>query len=175
MDKIMFNDKFLLTDAVIDRRKTMTRRKNAKYHVGQIVAVAQRYSQLEKEIEREGLPLNLQEWVYKHKGYHNKMYVRAEDMPRKIKITSCKQERLQDISDEDCLKEGVVRACIGYYVPGLKANWEKESHIEAENGETWKLFPTPQEAFACLINKIEGKGTWEENPTVYAYEFELIN
>lgn len=178
MDKIMFNDKFRLTDAVIDRRKTMTRRKKAKYRVGQIVGIAQCYKKI---IEEEYLPSQIETEVCRlvrtnHKGCTNKMYVSGDHMPHHIQFTGCKQERLQDISDEDCLKEGVVRACIGYYVPGMKCkDWEKESHVEAENGQTWKLFPTPQEAFAYMIDKVEGKGTWESNPTVYAYEFELIN
>jgi hypothetical protein len=30
-----------------------------------------------------------------------------------------------------------------------------------------------QEAFAALIDKINGYGTWESNPYVWAYDFEL--
>lgn len=33
---------------------------------------------------------------------------------------------------------------------------------------------TPREAFAALIDKVSGKGTWESNPYVWAYEFELM-
>lgn len=29
-------------------------------------------------------------------------------------------------------------------------------------------------AFAALIDKVSGKGTWESNPYVWAYEFELM-
>ncbi|MBR0195257.1 MAG: hypothetical protein IJQ32_03310 [Paludibacteraceae bacterium] len=170
MDKIMFNDKFRMTDAVIDRRKTMTRRKKAKYRVGQIVGIAQCYKKI---IEEEYLPSQIETEVCRlvranHKGCTNKMYVSGDHMPHHIKFTDCKQERLQDISDEDCLKEGVERrddvitsqmeSVIRYQVPG-----------------TCRMFATPQEAFAFLIDKVEGKGTWESNPTVYAYEFELIN
>ena len=35
-------------------------------------------------------------------------------------------------------------------------------------------FDTPREAFAALIDKVSGKGTWESNPYVWAYEFELM-
>ena len=37
-----------------------------------------------------------------------------------------------------------------------------------------KFFPSPQRAYADLIDKISGKGTWESNPWVVAYSFELI-
>jgi hypothetical protein len=32
---------------------------------------------------------------------------------------------------------------------------------------------TPRQAFAALIDKVSGKGTWESNPYVFVYEFEL--
>ena len=35
-------------------------------------------------------------------------------------------------------------------------------------------FDSPREAFAALIDRISGRGTWQRNPWVYAYEFELI-
>ena len=142
------------------------------YNVGEIVAIAQRYSQIEKEIKKLGLPFDLK----KHKGYNNKMFVRAEDMPDHIKITDRKLEHLQDISDEDCLKEGVRKGFIGYYVPRIKCkNWEEEAHVDTKDGHTWKLFPTPQEAFAAMIDKVSGKGTWESNPLVFAYEYKRID
>lgn len=35
-------------------------------------------------------------------------------------------------------------------------------------------YVTPREPYAKLIDKISGKGTWERNPLVFVYEFELI-
>jgi hypothetical protein len=185
--KIMFNDKFGLTQAVLDGRKTMTRRvvkgeiplgnweeteKYAIYHVGEVVAIAQSYRDVylnSSSIYKIGL-------LGRTAGWRNKMYVSADDMPHQIKITNIRVERLQDISDEDCLREGVVKNTIGYFVEGLKCkDWEKESHVEMENGETLKLFPTPREAFAALIDKVSGRGTWESNPMVWVYKFELVD
>ena len=36
-------------------------------------------------------------------------------------------------------------------------------------------FVTLREAFKALIDKVSGKGTWDRNPLVYVYEFELID
>lgn len=33
---------------------------------------------------------------------------------------------------------------------------------------------TPQLAFKALINRTSGMGTWEMNPWVFAYTFELV-
>ena len=214
MQKIMFNDRYGLTDAVIEGRNTMTRRlvpgslteqwiefvsdapsvggvyvhesekdfyerETPRYKVGEIVAVAQNYFLTYDESKWEsGIWYN--EFadgsdITNHAGWINKMFVKAEYMPHQIRITGIRCERLQDISDEDCMKEGVVGGIIGYYVPGIQCkDWSKESYVDTEDGRTWKLFPTPREAFAALIDKISGGGTWESNPWVVIYEFELV-
>ena len=92
MDKIMFNDQCFLTEATIARIKTMTRRKNARYRVGQIVGIAQCYRKI---IEEEYLPSQIETDVCRlvranHKGCTNKMYVSGDLMPHHIKFTGCK-------------------------------------------------------------------------------------
>lgn len=208
MKKIMFNDRYGLTQAVIKGRKTMTRRMisgspllpadhieearyfagfiqivandgetllefKSRYKVGEVVAVAQRY----QDIFDYSNCVNPYAWEDDDKpsGWTNKMLTKAELMPHQIRITGIKCERLQDISDAECMKEGVVGGIIGYYVPGIKCkDWSKESYVDTEDGRTWKLFPTPREAFASLIDKVSGRGTWKRNPWVVAYEFELV-
>ena len=108
-------------------------------------------------------------------GWTNKMFVKASLLPHHIRITDVKIEHLQDISDKECLREGVKRASIGFYAEGVKVkDWEKEAHRETASG-CLKLFPFPRLAFASLIDKISGKGTWESNPWVVAYSFELVD
>ena len=197
----MFNDKYGLTQAVLECQKTITRRAvpeellecitwyaqgdeagliyrliaNSTYKVGEVVAIAQSYNDVIEEWKKgygQGFCFSPKDRA----GMTNKMFVRSEEMPHHIKITNIRVEHLQDISDEDCLREGVVKNTIGYYVEGLKCkDWEKESHIEMKNGETLKLFPTPREAFAALIDKVSGIGTWYSNPMVWVYEFKLVD
>lgn len=212
MKKIMFNDKFLLTQAVLNGTKTMTRRLlkvpktcNGKevysfniltnnagtqcvdlvdenevvlgswkphYEVGEVVAIAQSYKEVYPNADFEMVGDG---FMKESSGWTNKMFVKADLMPHHIKITDVRVERLQDISDDDCLKEGIRKATIGYYVDGLMVrDWEKESHRETESGNI-KLFPTPKLAYASLINKICGKDTWERNPWVEAYTFTRVD
>ena len=99
------------------------------------------------------------DFITESAGWSNKMFVRAELMPRHIESTDVKVERLQDISDEDALKEGVFKLTDKYFLPSGIA----------------KVLTSAREAFACLIDAISGKGTWESNPFVAAYSFELID
>ena len=94
-------------------------------------------------------------------GWTNKMFVRADLMEETIRITDIQLQRLNNITDEDCLKEGVEKWIDCYIVSGIMEN----------QGKNNVCFDTPREAFAALIDRISGKGTWECNPWVYAYEF----
>ena len=190
----MFNDKYGLTEAVLQGRKTMTRRMISNdfptegveligitgigaefrigenyepvfvrlpYKVGEVVAIAQSYKDVYDSIKN---PCELfsdrlfNSLLKEHKGWTNKMFVKAEFMPHRIRITDLKIERLQDISDEDCLKEGVKQwTRFTYSVDGIYYD-----------------FIEPREAFAALIDKVSVRGTWETNPWVVAYSYELV-
>ena len=183
MQKIMFNDKYGLSQAVLNARKTMTRRiiefktdvegnlifPAPKYKIGEVIAIAQSYSTIKNECGVEKIPSYISE---NSPGYKNKMFVSAKNMPHHIKITGIKRERLQDISEEDCLREGVFEGEFESSVTG---------HIKPCYFIAWPLtvkkqyFMAPREAFACLIDKVSGKGTWASNPYVYVYEFNLVD
>lgn len=190
----MFNDKFLLTQDVLRGDKTQTRRivkdgtplgnfeetmKYAPYKVGEIVAVAQSYKIMYAEmiddfakhnyhLLREESAENFKKHYENTAGWDNKMFVKAELMPHKIKITNVRIERLQDITDEDCLHEGIA-----YYIPASHQNAEGGFGFQSSKGGLF-LFDTARDAFAALIDKVSGKGTWESNPYVWVYGFELV-
>ena len=208
MKKIMFNDRFGLTKAVLDGRKTQTRRimkgkpllptdeiesagilgdevqiianggeslitMKLPYKHDEVVAVAQSYRECDG-FRKPGIPRWNEIAIAVGAvgvGWDNKMFVRANLMPHKIRITNVRIERLQEISAEDCLKEGIYP----YYYGDEE---EKKFYEIPPNGYTFYgtdyHYPTPREAFAHLIDKVSGKGTWERNPYVFVYDFELV-
>lgn len=164
MKGIMFNEKYGLESAVLNGTKTRTWRadKEPRYKIGEIVAIKQSYKDVLK-YHRENNNVTLEQRIIAYysgeKGWRNKMFTRNEEMPHKIKITGIKQCRLQDISEEECLREGIhvfVKSMFNFDNSGLP----------------W--YDSAKEAFADLINKLNGKGYWESNPLGYAYKFELI-
>lgn len=239
MKKIMFNDKYGLTQAVLEGRKTQTRRiiktsdafervnpdfdwddedienwendfalrvknmsetekkecfnyllNHPKYKVGEIVAVAQSYKYVDsyysaayqRQHSLHGMIVDaldcvpnedIKKWFknrndFKDKAsWNNKMFVKSELMPHQIRITKVKLERLQDISDEDCLAEGIRK----------DGRYSFIENVKQFNGDSIAFscnFDSPREAYAELIDKVSGKGTWESNPYVWVYEFELV-
>ena len=138
-----------------------------KYKVGEIVAIAQSYKDagFNPEVplmEANGVGGYVRTEV--SPGWTNKMFVRADLMPHQIQFNNHKVERLQDISDEDCIKEGI-------YMDEDPMNPQAFIYTYP-NAPQW--FFTPRDAFASLIDKVSGKGTWKSNPYVFAYEFELV-
>ena len=104
--------------------------------------------------------------------FKNKLFMPAEYARYFIKITGVKCERLQDISDDDCLKEGIKlhkqpitpHEVYGYDIVPIE-----------ENGYVDFIgFVAPHQAYAALIDKINRKGTWETNPYVWVYDYKLI-
>lgn len=217
MQKIMFNDRFLLTQAVLEGRKKETRRiikyppevrgKYVGYYhydrlgcrielmdedefpftpecyimpiykVGEIVAIAQRYSDIyigllyDWETYKRNLPAGMSVADFRkkfegEKGWNNKMFVKPKYMPRRIEITDVRIQCLQEITDDECLLEGIEkeeRTDGGYNYIFFDA--KRELYIRER---------TPRDAYARLIDALSGKGTWGSNPYVFVYDFELI-
>lgn len=215
----MINDEFRLTQAVLNGRKTMTRRiieidecvrfpiirfrplenwekkvvnpnyvfnghvyavyneldllchlVKPRYEIGEVVAIAQSYKDSgysPDSLDRHPKDLSVRGLMKDSAGWNNKMFVKSYACRHHIKIVNVKIERLQDISDEDCLKEGVIHAYTDnngikiYHTPHTKRGYLSTD--------------VAQEAFAALIDKVSGKGTWESNPFVFAYEFVLVD
>lgn len=109
-------------------------------------------------------------------GWKNKMFVRADLMPHHIRITNIKIQRLQEISNEDCLKEGIIKT-IHKSADGEWGRYYWHHGVTRSNcpyGQ-YKEYSNPLEAFASLIDCVSGKGTFKSNPYVFVYEFELID
>lgn len=221
MKKIMFNDKYGLTRAVLSGQKTMTRRivnnidipidemrvssdgtckykdplngfwydcdkqSQPKFFLFEEIAIAQSYKDAgwdantlqEAYVKTPTIFPDLDEYEkmsgiidlpFKyHKGWNNKMFVKADLMPHAIEITDIKVEQLQDISEDDCLREGIYENSylgVGGYTFDGYGNDERAIRLNS----------SPRGAFAALIDKVSGKGTWKSNPWCFCYTFKLV-
>ncbi len=148
-----------------------------RYRIGEEVAIAQAYNTI-RWPSVPGIDWNaIVDEVTHAKGWKNKMFVKAKYMPHRIRITNIRVERLQDISREDCMREGIYDdieggRTIGYPI-GVPFYY---TFVGALSKKTKKqlYWTTAKEAFSVLNDAISGRGTWERNPWVYVYEFELI-
>lgn len=193
MKKIIFNDQYGLTQAVLDGRKTQTRRiaykepfkyycncgfctegkdkgrlfindgneivSKSKYKIGEVVAIAQRYNDIPyiKELHPR---INTSE------GWSNKMFVKSDLMPHQIIITNIRCERLQYISTDDCMKEGIY-CC---YITWFHNLYSYDATNDSKRKKMW--YSTPIEAYKMLSCKLHLH--WDSNPLVFVYDFKLV-
>lgn len=195
----MFNDTYGLTKAVLEGRKTQTRRiahitqhqfelltgvhpkapkeliqsildTTSRFKVGEIVAVAQSMCDVYAEYDMKYSGKDTKDLMKKFGGsacFNNKMFVKASEMPHQIRITNVRIQRLQDISYEDCIKEGIRKDVRYSFIENVKQS-------DGDNLAFSCNFNSPREAYASLIDNVSGKGTWESNPYVFVYDFELV-
>ena len=193
MKKIMFNDRYGLTDAVLIGHKTQTRRiaytgslpyldfgicvepKNfgrASFSYSTVNIAHSRYCVGEEVAVAQAYNEFVSEAGFNEaeinklrisKGWTNKKFVKADLMPHRIRITDIRAERLQDICEDDCLAEGIV---------DFESRINK-AHFYSITDES-ATYGTAKKPYSLLIDKISGKGTWASNPYVFVYEFELI-
>lgn len=190
MKKIMFNDRYGLTEAVLDGRKTQTRRiayekpfkhirscgfctegkdkgklaindgneivAKSTYKIGEVVAVAQRYSDIPFNNKMPGLSI----------GWLNKMFVKSSLMPHQIKITNIRCERLHYISTDDCMKEGIFCS----HIDGIDDAYSYDATNDSFEKKWW--YSTPIEAYKMLSCKLHLR--WDSNPLVFVYDFKLV-
>jgi len=83
-----------------------------------------------------------------------------------IEITDIRAQRVQDISEDDAIAEGVGA---GWQ---MNAGWPDYQHIK--NGVCALTQDTARLSFWTLWNSIHGDGAWDLNPWVWAYTFRRI-
>lgn len=176
MKGICFKEPLFLS--TIEGKKTETRRiakGKPRYKVGEILYLKEPYIFYdEKYMElktthgleiayKYGNNMTLEE-ITGEEGlrWKNKLFMPELAARYFIKITAVRTERLQDISEEACLREGIIMSQRDrmkvYFIPGGKYP-----------------YVTARSAYEDLINSINGKSTWDDNPEVHVYGYELTN
>ena len=143
----------------------------SRYAIDEIVAIAQPYREIADGYKQEIEPNELKKryiapYIMK-KGWVSKMFVSADLMPHHIRITDIRCERLQDISDGDCIKEGI-------YMVYDEENNKMFAFVDTFRGHEYQ-FKTPKEAFCSLIIALNGQKFWDSNPYVIVYDFKRID
>lgn len=148
--------------------------KYAPFKLGEVVAVAQPYKDISTENTRR-YPTHYPATS----GWNNKVHARADEMPYRIRIEKIRVERLQDISDADCLAERILKEHVRleYDEPQDTVLYSFQNSNKLKPMPKTSLagyFDSAKAAYAALIDAISGKGTFAANPWVFVYEFKLV-
>lgn len=89
-----------------------------------------------------------------------------------LEITDVRVERLQNISEEDAIAEGIEREGDGF-----KAYRKIHSGRHKGEAHPWNCVPnrSARTSYEELWESINGEGSWNKNPWVWVIEFKPIN
>ena len=146
-------------------------RYNLKYEIGDVVAVKQSYEDIWNGMDDGDKKDSFREKYEKTKGWKNLLLTKNELMPVHIEITDIFLQHIQDIKYDDCIEEGIIK---DYPVNdhGEPYAWLPYFYYDSESTEN---FSSPKEAFASMIDRIYGEGTWKDNGIKIVYRFKLRN
>lgn len=166
--------------AILEGRKTQTRRikksDKPKYQKGDVLWVRETWAKIYD-------PIYKQKIGYIYKCGHNKnndvydfKWKPSIHMPKEacrlfLEVVDVRLERLQDITEEDAIGEGIeiVDTNLG---KGYKFYLERPP-INAK-----VVVKKPKESFMSLWDSINGKKigfAWKDNPEVWVYDFKVID
>lgn len=105
---------------------------------------------------------------YRFRAWYKRL---ARFMPKKyartyLKITDIRVERLQSISENDSISEGILK-----YEDGTYHNYFTQKGLLSEDGVECLL---AKGSFQSLWSSINGQDSWRENPWVWVVCFEII-
>ena len=159
---LVYEDNDLIMHYTNGRVRSISHSAISPYKIGEQVYIIQSYKDL---YEEEGLYPHTATWkrgLRNELGWNNKTHAETKYMKHKIEILDVHIERLQSISKEDCIKEGVV---------DLHTYVNRYAYIE---GTKYIKFDSPVEAFSKLIDLSSKHIRWSLNPYVFVFEFKLI-
>lgn len=167
--------------------------RTAKYQIGDVLWVRETFIDVNQQAEKHFSGVRFH---YKADGefvgcwpWKPSIHMPKEAARIFLKILNVRVERLQDISEEDCVAEGIKMIKKGdvyqdiedgklidkihdedcfYFYPS-KGDFRDDSYMPKS------IFPNaPKTSFYSLWEKINGEGSWNKNPFVWVYEYQII-
>lgn len=144
---------------------------NPKYDIGDILWVRETWNEdwftVDHTVKEDHI------YRYKADGYGERkmkwkpsIFMPKEACRIKLLVEDVRVQRIQEISEEDCIAEGIENTgekVIGYPF-GVTFNYSNGIHN----------YTTPKEAYQALWESINGTGSWDKNPWVWVIEFKRI-
>ena len=199
MKKMMFNDRYGLTQAVISGRKTVTRRiidPQGKYEKLRWWQPCLEFEEcLYGYTENEGWEViepryNVGEIVAVAQRYDSFLHPNNGVIEHDYQTTALASKGWDNkmfvkadlmphqIQIRDLRIERLQDISDDYFKEGItllaSADDGRIQWGYADEQLRYYMFDSPREAFASLIDKVSSKGTWDRNPFVWRIEFQLV-
>lgn len=128
----------------------------------------------EQEItDYKGAPVKRMRDILDMSSWLPSIHMRREHCRTVLEITGVRVERLQEISEEDAIAEGVT--CLG----GVNGTYDRDDFsgcwTNYSSTETAAYWNSPIDSYHSLWDSINGVGSWMLNPWVWVIEFRKVS
>lgn len=151
----------------------------SKYQVGDILWVRETFRTIDQDFGEPRYEYKATEKINLKDKWKPSLFMPKAACRFFLQVKSITVERLNDISEQDAIAEG-VESCIadkekfGCRAMGLKLFRDYEREDNSLINHPCNGFTNAYASFITLWENINGKGSWDKNPWVWVIEFEQI-
>ena len=142
------------------------------FNIGDTLAVGQSYRTCYEEVLETVKDKALKESLREFTAFISQDSVPSLRVRHHLRIRNIRLERMQDISEKDCLASGVQSVFKDSDDGDVFCGY---THSQATFIEPSQIYATPLEAYKALVCINYGQNMWQRNPYVVVYDFELID
>jgi len=110
---------------------------------------------------------NMEEWKWRSSLFHKQV-----DSRMHLKITNIRIENLNDISESDAIDEGIERWTEQRMVS--KPTHYRVYFQNCKPEDLMSYTSDPIDSYQTLWQQINGEKSWDENPLVWVYDYEIV-
>lgn len=145
-----------------------------KYKVGEVLYIKEPWAEWfggRVIYQYDATDAEANDWQFHNVKWNNKQGMPARFARTFIRITGVNAERLQDITEEDAIREGVMPFGSG---SGRWVCYDKARCRRAAKMDGYAFCGSACSSFSSLWDSLANPGQkWEDNPWVWVYDYEL--
>ena len=144
--------------------------RNSKYQIDDILWVRETFVFIERK-NKNFYRADNDSSMKLFSGWKPSLFMPKEAARIFLKVTNVRCERLQDISEEDAIAEGIIKCFVGNPTDFENSKMRVYRSSKLEEGNVFAI-----DAFKELWQSINAKKhPWKSNPWVWVYDFEVID
>ena len=145
-----------------------------KIEFGDIIWVRETFRPIEQEIGKPRYEYKASEKVNLKDKWKPSLFMPKDACRIFLKCVSARAERLQDIDEKSAINEGIEDMLLNVDTPATAYRNYMATYKDLQKDHWSHVANDAVESYMTLWQKINGKESWEKNPFVWVYKFEVI-
>jgi hypothetical protein len=132
-----------------------------------------KYNGLDGNNDEKEFPFLVKKAIQSGEKWGNKMFMPENRARFHVKITDEKLQRLQDISEQDAIAEGIQKLLQSRMQLAMDGPLYRD-YSKPTKGELFQTGLPPIQSYKTLLEAVHEGKLWDSNPWIFSYYFELV-